>query len=253
MIETESKHNSGARPPLVKQFFQLPGLDYLSYWHARRRLKQRMKTEIDYEDAITTAYEFSGIGYYDNIGPMQVRTELAKLHEVLEEREINTVVEIGVSDGGSLYTFCRGIEGEETVIGIDLPGGEYGGGFPPAKIKFFNLFMKGDQPILIRGNSHRNSIKKSLSEALNDHSIDFLFIDGDHTYDGVRQDYEMYAPLVRDGGVIAMDDIHTHERDYFDQNSIGVNEFWSEIKTEHNTEELIDDAARPKSIGVIYK
>jgi len=36
---------------------------------------------------------------------------------------------------------------------------------------------------------------------------DFLFIDGDHTYEGVEGDFEMYSPLVRRGGIIAFHDI----------------------------------------------
>jgi hypothetical protein len=30
--------------------------------------------------------------------------------------------------------------------------------------------------------------------------VDFLFIDGDHTYEGVKKDFEMYSPLVRREG-----------------------------------------------------
>jgi predicted O-methyltransferase YrrM len=34
-----------------------------------------------------------------------------------------------------------------------------------------------------------------------------LFIDGDHSYEGVRRDWELYSPLVRPGGLIALHDI----------------------------------------------
>ena len=43
--------------------------------------------------------------------------------------------------------------------------------------------------------------------ALEGRQVDVLFIDGDHAYDGVKRDYEMYGSLVRDGGVIAFHDI----------------------------------------------
>jgi hypothetical protein len=33
-----------------------------------------------------------------------------------------------------------------------------------------------------------------------------LFIDGDHRYEGVRRDFEMYSPLVGAGGLIAFHD-----------------------------------------------
>jgi hypothetical protein len=52
-----------------------------------------------------------------------------------------------------------------------------------------------------------------------------LFIDGDHTYDGVRQDYEMYAPLVRPGGLVGFHDICQHPSMPFVQ----VNRFWATL------------------------
>jgi len=38
--------------------------------------------------------------------------------------------------------------------------------------------------------------------------INLLFIDGDHSYDGVKSDYIAWYPHVRDGGVIAFHDYH---------------------------------------------
>ena len=40
--------------------------------------------------------------------------------------------------------------------------------------------------------------------------IDFLFIDGDHTYEGVKRDFEMCSLLVRKGGIIAFLDTVPH-------------------------------------------
>jgi predicted O-methyltransferase YrrM len=39
-----------------------------------------------------------------------------------------------------------------------------------------------------------------------DGSIDFLMIDGDHSYEGVKKDLENYLPKMRSGGLIAGDD-----------------------------------------------
>jgi Methyltransferase domain len=41
-------------------------------------------------------------------------------------------------------------------------------------------------------------------------SIDFVFIDGDHRYEGVKKDIDAWYPIVRSGGVIAGHD-YTHE------------------------------------------
>jgi hypothetical protein len=39
-----------------------------------------------------------------------------------------------------------------------------------------------------------------------DGELDFVYVDGDHRYEGVRADLEAYAPKVRRGGLIAGDD-----------------------------------------------
>ncbi|MFN6069283.1 MAG: class I SAM-dependent methyltransferase, partial [Pseudanabaena sp.] len=66
------------------------------------------------------------------------------------------------------------------------------------------------------------------AKVLNGDKIDFLFIDGDHTYEGVRQDYEMYSPLVQKGGYIAFHDINDTERHR--QRNVHVAEFWNELE-----------------------
>lgn len=55
-----------------------------------------------------------------------------------------------------------------------------------------------------------------------DKEIDVLFIDGDHSYKGVKADYEKYEPFVKKGGLILMHDV-TYPR-------YGVKDFWKEIK-----------------------
>lgn len=39
-----------------------------------------------------------------------------------------------------------------------------------------------------------------------DIKIDFLFIDGDHSYEGVKKDFELYSTLVNDNGIIVIHD-----------------------------------------------
>jgi predicted O-methyltransferase YrrM len=36
--------------------------------------------------------------------------------------------------------------------------------------------------------------------------VDFIFIDGDHSYDGLRADWEVCNPLLCDGGIVALHD-----------------------------------------------
>ncbi len=59
----------------------------------------------------------------------------------------------------------------------------------------------------MRGDSHSPQTKVRVAEWLAGNKLDFLFIDGDHSLPGVAQDFEMYGPFVRSGGIIAFHDI----------------------------------------------
>jgi hypothetical protein len=58
--------------------------------------------------------------------------------------------------------------------------------------------------------------------------VDFLFIDGDHSYEGVKKDFEMYSPLVKSGGLIAFHDIV--DTDLIRSAGHGVHIFWRQLK-----------------------
>lgn len=72
----------------------------------------------------------------------------------------------------------------------------------------------------IIGDSHKRSTKLDLEFYLKGRPIDLLFIDGDHSYEAVKQDYEMYGPLTRH--VIALHDIDATVNSE-------VKKFWQEI------------------------
>lgn len=46
----------------------------------------------------------------------------------------------------------------------------------------------------------------NIDSQFENESFDFVFIDGDHTYDAVFQDFEMYLPKVKKGGLVFMHD-----------------------------------------------
>lgn len=57
---------------------------------------------------------------------------------------------------------------------------------------------------LIRGNSQEQEIYKQVIEKSD--NFDFIFIDGDHSYDGCYKDFIKYSPLLRKNGYILFDD-----------------------------------------------
>ncbi len=56
--------------------------------------------------------------------------------------------------------------------------------------------------------NHVQIVRKTSDEAFKDWKlpIDLLFIDGDHSYDGVKRDWEMFSPFVREFGVVIFHD-----------------------------------------------
>lgn len=166
--------------------------------------------------------------------------ELANLLEAVRTIRPRTVVEIGTHRGGTLFGWCQVAEPDATLVSIDLPAGPFGGGYELRdELRFSREFKRSDgcQTLtFMREDSHQASTLQRLQEKLQCRPIDFLFIDGDHSAAGVRQDFEMYRPLVRDGGLIAFHDILPHPG-YPD---CQVDEVWSGIRQNHLTVEFID-------------
>jgi hypothetical protein len=97
-----------------------------------------------------------------------------------------------------------------------------------------------------------------------DIKIDFLFIDGDHTYEGVKKDFDLYSTILSDNGVIIIHDTDSSyeetlivsedaKKDHyrFDGPSklvqeLQKNESWNLINL-HNFRILVD---KPSSSGI---
>ena len=112
------------------------------------------------------------------------------------------------------------------------------------KIPFYKSFATNQQRIhLIQADSHAASTLYVIKRILNGNKLDFLFIDGDHSYEGVKKDFEMYGKLVGKGGTIAFHDICLH----------GVDRLWNEIKPAYRHEEMVKDwKQRGFGIGIVY-
>lgn len=149
-------------------------------------------------------------------GAVQKVSELSSLLREISRRRPKVVVEIGSARGGTFWALSQVTHDHGHMVTIDIPGGsvidryaksgEDRYGYRDRNV--FKQYVKPTQQLsVIDMDSHQQSTLVTLTHALKGRKIDVLFIDGDHTYQGVRQDYEMYSPLVREGGLIAFHDV----------------------------------------------
>ena len=153
------------------------------------------------------------------------------LHILSNIMNIKNYMEIGVHNGGSITMILSGKNKNINIIGIDLFEDMYDETKHLNKEKFLkyqyfnrdNLSMiktynnlnnvkeyynNNSNIKLIQGNSYYDDTENNFKNNLNCTELDLLFIDGDHTLDGVKNDFERYSKYVKKEGYIIFDDYH---------------------------------------------
>jgi len=189
---------------------------------------------------------------HSSIRPLQVRSELERLAKIVATKKPGAAMEIGTCLGGTLFMLCQLASPTATIISLDLPNGPFGGGYTPLQLPLFKKFRRHQQRLhFLRCDSHSAETLASVKGICGSGRLDYLFIDGDHTYEGVKQDFEMYSPLVRAGGVIAFHDVA--EASMYYKVDSNVRKFWDEVKKRYAHEEIIEDQKQGwAGIGVLY-
>ncbi|WP_432409993.1 class I SAM-dependent methyltransferase [Rasiella sp. SM2506] len=226
-------------------------LNYAAFQYSKYKLRKSFKFN-DFNSIYNFAQNFVGRGYYDRISLNQFEEEFKSFADYIKSHEPKVVVEIGTKKGGSFFIWARYLKPNH-LVSVDLPGGIHGGGFPKQKIPFMKYFLsdrKKSKVSIILGDSHSDDTFQKLKKILNGEKIDFLFIDGDHRYEGVKSDFEMYKPLVRPGGLIGFHDIVDTE--YHHKLDCYVDKLWNEVKEDYKYVEFIQDPDQRKyGIGVL--
>jgi predicted O-methyltransferase YrrM len=231
---------------LLKAVFRLTVLSFVNSIVYYYKIKNLKKQKLSLNQLIE--FTSNKPGHY--VASLQVKSEIAGLLETVKEFKPKTMMEIGTARGGSLFLFSRILPAKAFIISLDLPGGSFGGGYPFWKIPLYKSFASNSQKIeLVRANSHEARTKDKITAILGERKLDFLFIDGDHTYEGVKRDFELYSPFVKKGGIIAFHDIAQHPK----ETNCNVSKFWDEIKQNYRCKEFIEDKKQGwGGIGVIY-
>ena len=222
---------------------------YLIILALKKRSIRNLKNFLPKDSA--DAFSFVNKKFFGVFAPMQIRNEFLSLLDIFIKENSKIIMEIGTANGGTLFCFSKLAPDDAIIISLDLPESKIDGWHPMWKDSFYQAFAKtGQDLLLLREDSHAPETLEKVREVLGEKEIDFLFIDGDHSYEGVKKDFEMYGALVRKGGMIAFHDIVP-----FDEPSIdgGVSRFWKEIAGNYKNQSIVKDADQSgRGIGILF-
>jgi predicted O-methyltransferase YrrM len=155
----------------------------------------------------------------------QSKKEIEDVVRFLQERNVKSIVEIGAFFGGTTYIWAKHLQPESFIV-LDDYSGVDATPFPvehfpfkPSREDLEALWKSWGVTEVLWGKSQDYM-------RVDEHTTDFLFIDGDHSYEGVKADFDRYAPLVKPGGFIGFHDIINYEG--VPENN--VEPFWKELK-----------------------
>lgn len=154
---------------------------------------------------------------------VQNYNELEQLTKKISENgKPKAVLEIGVERGGTSYWWMS--EFKAKVLGVDITDAS----LIRSPFTAYEQCSDTGQFDFIKANSHKIETLRLIHDYMNNNNIkyfDFLWLDGDHSYIGVKKDYEMYKHLVKNEGFIGFHDIYSDQ-----ENDGGVKKFWKELK-----------------------
>lgn len=167
----------------------------------------------------------------------QYEDEFEELLKIFREIAPTKILEIGTHYGGTLFHWVTEMK-DGIAVSIDDHHLNR------------HLYDSWSQKVTVHsfhGNSHS---KSAILFAEQFKPYDFIFIDGDHTYSGVKQDWENYKDFIAPEGIIVFHDIAPHT--LREISKCEVDKLWNEIKKEKRTLELIQEHPSPCGIGIVF-
>jgi cephalosporin hydroxylase len=169
-------------------------------------------------------------------GPHQLEREITGFLALAAEEKPRTVCEIGTANGGTTFLLGQSLQTTEIMIGVDL--------FIKRRPRLRHFARPGQKIVLLDGDSGAPDTLNQVRAALGGRELDLLFIDGDHSLAGVARDFQIFRPLVRDGGLVAFHDV---VEDSFTRTGIrtphwtgGVPKYWRALKGHYRHHEFVN-------------
>lgn len=208
---------------------------------------QRHKWRMDYHSCQSVQDYYSCAKAI--FGLTQIQSEITEFIRLAANADPHIICEIGVEKGGTNFLLGQALPAVKCIIGIDL--------FVKRRMRL-RYFARPDQDLqYINGSSYAPETVRRVRRILGPRKLDILFIDGDHSYDGVKQDFNSYRGFVREGGLIAFHDICPDYGSRLGRDtgrwSGGVPVFWQKLKSLYKCHEFISSADQDGlGIGVMH-
>lgn len=174
--------------------------------------------------------------------------ELTSFIEFLRSERVRTYAEVGAREGDTFHDVVTSL-GLTYGLAIDYPGALWGKSTTAVQLDkcAADLVSRGMDVEHILGDSKSDAV---INFAETRAPFDAILIDGDHTYAGVKADWENYRGLAR---IVAFHDIvGTGQREKVSGREVEVPRLWAEIKAsgQYETHEFVDEASA-MGIGVV--
>ena len=220
-----------------------PGPVRLAYRYVRLQIQARRLMRAA-AGAATPAQWLDVLGRFPTFLAIQKASEITALLEMMRRARPERVCEIGTALGGTSFLLARAAAPGATIILVDPA-------FDAAREAALRRFAGPGQRVhCLRGLSTDVRIRSRLERLLGGRPLDLLFVDGDHSYEGVSADVASYGPLVRAGGLIAFHDIvPVHSEAVAAATGAwagGVPQLWRELRGRYGAaaSEFVDDPAQ---------
>ena len=129
-------------------------------------------------------------------------------YDLIQWRQPDVIVELGTHYGVSFFAFCQAATdagAEAELHAIDTWQGDEHSGFYDESV--FERFQNSARAFpSARIELHRSTFLEALDE-FEDDSVDLLHIDGLHTYEALKEDYESWLPKLAANGVVLLHDV----------------------------------------------
>jgi predicted O-methyltransferase YrrM len=147
--------------------------------------------------------------------PSSQTNERERAHLVRHATGRRKLVEIGVWEGLTTTYLRRAMPPDAELLCVDP--------YPIGRLGFSTQQIIARNEVGRIPNGRVRWIRSTGEQAGRDYSlaaegpVDFVFIDGDHTYAGLRADWTVWSPLVAPGGVVALHDSRSSQERNIDE------------------------------------